>query len=60
MVEHVEAVEFVTGVEQQVGVGGRGDGLAVVDGERFLNLIGLVHEINDERACLVGVDAVEP
>ena len=59
-VEHVEPVEFISGVEQQVWVGRRGDGLAVVDGERFAYLVCFVHEINDVRAGFGRVDAVEP
>ena len=53
-VEHAEVVEATAGVEQQVRVGGRCDGLAVVHGERLADRVGVVDEVQHEGAGLVG------
>jgi hypothetical protein len=58
--EHAVLVEGVAGVVEQVGIGGRGDDGAVVGLERGPDLLGVVAEVEDERAVLVRVDPVEP
>ena len=58
--QHPELVERVAGVVQQVRVRRRGDGLAVVRLERGRDLFGVVDEVEDEGAVLVGVGAVQP
>ena len=50
--EHAELVEVVAGVVEQVRVGRRGDGRAVVGLERGADVLGLVAEVEDERAVL--------
>ena len=58
-VQDVEVVQVVAGVEQQVGIGGRRHGLAVVDGEGVADVVAVVDEVEDERAVLVGMGPVE-
>ena len=58
-VQDVEVVQVIAGVEYQVRVGGWCDGLAVVHREGIADLVGVVDEIEDERAVLVGVGPVE-
>ena len=58
-VQDLEIVQFVSGVEEQVGIGGRRDCLAVVDGEGILDVLAVVDEVEYEGAVLVGVDPVE-
>ncbi len=58
--QHAVLVEGVAGVVEQVRVGGRGDGGAVVGLEGGADLLGVVAEVEDERAVLVRVDPVEP
>ncbi|HEX2031809.1 MAG TPA: hypothetical protein VHL78_10465, partial [Actinomycetota bacterium] len=57
--DHAEAVELPPGVVQLVRVGGDGHRGVVVRGEGPLDAFHLVHEVEDERVVLVGVDAVE-
>ena len=47
--QHVELVEGVAGVVEQVRVGRRRDGLAVVRLERVLDVLGVVAEVEHER-----------
>ena len=58
-VQDVEVVQFLAGVEQHVGMGGRRHGLAVVDGEGVADVVAVVDEIEDERSVLVGMGPVE-
>ena len=58
--QHAVLVEGVAGVVEQVRVGRWGDGRAVVGLEGGADLLGVVAEVEDERAVLVRVDPVEP
>lgn len=57
--QHVERAELGVGVIEVVRVGRRGDGLHVPGGERLLDRLGGVAEVEHERAGLVGVRAVQ-
>jgi hypothetical protein len=59
LAQHVERAELGVGVVQQVRVGRRGDGAHVPGGERLLDRLGRVAEVEHERAGLVGVRAVQ-
>ena len=58
-VQDVEFVQCVSGVEQQVGIGGGRHGLAVVDGEGVADVVGVIDEVEDESPGLVGMGPVE-
>ena len=58
-VQDLEVVQLVSGVEQQVGIGGRRHSLAVIDGESIADVVAVVHEVEHERPVLVGMGPVE-
>ena len=57
--QHVEVVEATPGVPEDVRVGGRRDRAAVELLERLDDVLGVVAEVEHERALLQRVDAVE-